>query len=90
MPLGIPNVNDHPLAISIFERIFHGHPIADRRVILRMKSNGRISQIFIERHGGRGNVKRFQIETGTSFEAMNDRFLYLGAILQVIATTRKY
>ncbi len=50
MPLPIAHLYYHPLAVSILQRIRHGHPVVEVLIILRMKGHSRVRKILVERH----------------------------------------
>lgn len=88
--LGIADVHDHPSTAAILQSVLHCHGVVYCRVALGMKGNGSIRQILVERYGRGGYVDRFQIETRTGPEALDNRFLHLPPGLKPIAATGKY
>ena len=58
-------------------------------VTLRMKGNGCVCLIFVERYSRGGHVKRVHVKSGSALDALQDRRLHLFFTLHVISTACK-
>lgn len=89
MAVGVGDAHHHPLTVPILESVLHRHCVVYCGVTLGMKGDGSRREIFVECHGRGGYIKAFEIETRTSLEALDDRFLHLLFGFEPIAATGK-
>jgi hypothetical protein len=89
-PLRIADPDHGPLSALILQRVPHHHSMTHSCVTLRMKGNGRVRLIFVERYSRGGHVKRVHVQAGPALDALEDCGLHLFFAFHVISTACKH